>query len=159
MSIIKIISGGQTGVDRAGLDAAIELGLEHGGFAPKGRIAEDGVIPTIYNLQELTKGGYPARTKMNSASSGGTLVFCKGTPKTGTKLTVDHAKKIGKPFLVLDIDAVNVPTAIKLLQAWVQRYGIQVLNVAGPRLSSAPTVAAMAKRILIDALKKTDSDL
>ena len=154
MPIIKIISGGQTGVDRAGLDAAIELGIEHGGYAPKGRLAEDGTIPEKYRMQELAKGGYSARTKKNIESSDATLVFCKGTPKTGTKLTVDHAKKIGKPVLVLDTDAVNIPTAVKVFQAWVQSNDIQVLNVAGPRLSSAPTVAAMAKRVLIAALSQ-----
>ena len=152
MPITRIISGGQTGVDRAGLDAAIELGIEHGGYAPKGRIAEDGLIPEKYNLEELTKGGYPARTKKNIESSDGSLIFCKGTPKTGTKLTVEYARKIGKPFLVLDSDAVNQPTAVRLIQEWIEDEKIEILNVAGPRLSSAPMVSILAKKILIAAL-------
>lgn len=151
MLVKKVISGGQTGVDRAGLDAAIESNIEHGGFAPKRRIAEDGMIPDKYNLQELPKGGYPARTKKNVESSNGTLIFCQGKPKTGTKLTADYAKRINKPFLVLDVDAVNIHTAARLIQEWVKKEKIEILNVAGPRQSTAPIVSSIAKRILIAA--------
>lgn len=152
MLVKKVISGGQTGVDRAGLDAAIELGIEHGGYAPKGRKAEDGLIPSIYNMEELAKGGYPVRTKKNIESSDGTLIFCKGKPSTGTKLTLDHANAIGKPCLVIDLDAVNIPTSIEMIKSWVTQEKIEILNVAGPRLSSAPIVAMMAKKILLAAL-------
>lgn len=152
MPVKKIISGGQTGVDRAGLDAAIELNIDHGGYVPKGRKAEDGRVPLKYEMEELTKGGYPARTKKNIESSDGTLVFCQGKPSSGTKLTIDHAEQINKPFLVLDIDAVSKQTAASMIRDWVTNEGIEVMNVAGPRLSSAPIVATMAKRILIEAL-------
>ncbi|NCB43398.1 MAG: hypothetical protein EOM59_12375 [Clostridia bacterium] len=153
MLVKKVISGGQTGVDRAGLDAAIELGIEHGGYAPKGRKAEDGQIPAKYNLEELTRGGYPTRTKKNIKSSDGTVIFCQGKPSTGTKLTVDYAKAMKKPCLVLDLDAVIVPTAVERIREWIARENIQILNVAGPRLSSAPVVATMAKKILLTALR------
>lgn len=153
MLVKKVISGGQTGVDRAGLDAAIELGIEHGGYAPKGRKAEDGQIPAIYNMEELTKGGFPTRTKKNIESSDGTVIFCQGKPSTGTKLTVDHSEAIQKPFLVVDLDAVITPTAIRMIQDWVAKENIQILNVAGPRQSKAPMVAMMAKKILLTALK------
>ena len=152
MTVTKIISGGQTGVDRAGLDAALALNIDHGGYVPEGRKAEDGTVPLMYQMEELTRGGYPARTKKNIEASDGTLVFCQGQPKTGTKLTVDHAEKIGKPCLVLDVDAVSKSTAIVMIREWIAREGIKMLNVAGPRLSSAPIVATMAKRILIEAL-------
>jgi hypothetical protein len=152
MLIKKVISGGQTGVDRAGLDAAIELGIEHGGYAPKGRIAEDGLIPEKYNMEVLTQGSYSARTKKNIEGSDGTVIFCKGRPKTGTKLTVDHAVKIEKPHLVVDLDTVTHSIAVKIVRDWIMKNNVQVLNVAGPRLSGAPTVAVMAKNILLDVL-------
>lgn len=152
MKIKKIISGGQTGVDRAGLDAAIALNIEHGGYVPKGRKAEDGQVPLEYQVEELTRGGYPARTKKNIESADGTLIFCQGKPSTGTKLTVEHAEEMNKPNLVLDLDAVNTQTAITMIREWITRENIQVMNVAGPRLSSAPMVAMMARKILIEAL-------
>jgi len=152
MAVKKIISGGQTGVDRAGLDAAIELNIDHGGHIPQKRKSEDGLVPLKYKMEELTRGGYPTRTKKNIESSDGTLVFCQGKPSTGTKLTIDHAEQINKPCLVLDVDAVSKQTAIGMIREWITKEGIKVLNVAGPRLSSAPIVATMAKRILIEAL-------
>ena len=154
MTVKKIISGGQTGVDRAGLDAAIALNIEHGGYVPKGRKAEDGIVPLKYQMQELPKGSYPARTKMNIEASDGTVVFCQGKPTTGTKLTVDHAMKIKKPILVLDIDAVNMQTAVRIIREWIANQKIEIMNVAGPRQSSAPIAALMAKKILTEALDK-----
>ena len=153
MLVKKVISGGQTGVDRAGLDAAIELNIDHGGYAPKGRKAEDGQIPAKYNMEVLKKGGYPTRTKINIESSDGTVVFCQGPPKTGTKLTVDYAKSIKKPILVLDLSAVIMQTAVTMIQNWVAREKIEVLNVAGPRMSSDPYSAIVARKILLAALK------
>jgi len=153
MAVKKIISGGQTGVDRAGLDAAIALNIDHGGYVPKGRKAEDGQVPLKYQMEELARGGYPARTKKNIEESDGTLVFCQGKPSTGTKLTVDHAEQINKPCLVLDLDAVSRLTAVGMIRSWIEQHGIEVMNVAGPRLSGAPFLATMAKRILIEALE------
>jgi hypothetical protein len=152
MAVKKIISGGQTGVDRAGLDAAIELNIDHGGYVPKGRKAEDGQVPLKYQMEELTRGGYPTRTKKNIEAADGTLIFCKGKPVTGTKLTIDHAEQIKKPYLVLDLSAVSMPTAIRMIRGWIANEGIEVMNVAGPRLSTAPKLATMAKKILIEAL-------
>lgn len=154
MKVRKVISGGQTGVDRAGLDAAIESGIEHGGYAPKGRKAEDGIIPEKYKMKVLERGGYPARTKKNIESSDGTLVFCQGKPSTGTKLTVDYADEIEKPCLVLDLDREIIPTAIETVRVWIEKEKIEVMNVAGPRLSSAPILAMMAKKILLGVFNK-----
>lgn len=152
MAITKIISGGQTGVDRAGLDAAIVLNIEHGGYVPKGRKAEDGQVPLKYQMEEMKKGGYQARTKKNIEASDGTVIFCQGRPSTGTKLTADHAIKINKPLLILDIDAVSKQTAVERIRDWIAKEGVEVMNVAGPRQSSAPIVALLAKKILLEAL-------
>lgn len=154
MAITKIISGGQTGVDRAGLDAAIALNIEHGGYVPKGRKAEDGQVPQKYHMEEMKKGGCPARTKKNIEASDGTVIFCQSRPSTGTKLTVDHAVQIKKPVLVLEIDAVSKQAAVGMIREWIARENIEVMNVAGPRQSSAPIVALMAKKILIEALSE-----
>ena len=154
MTVTKIISGGQTGVDRAGLDAAIALNIEYGGYVPKGRKAEDGQVPQKYQMEEMKKGGYPTRTKKNIEESDGTVIFCQGRPSTGTKLTVDYAVKIKKPFLLLDVDDVSKQTAVEILRNWITKESIEVMNVAGPRQSSAPMVALIAKKFLIEALSK-----
>jgi hypothetical protein len=96
----KIISGGQTGADRAGLDFAIETGLEHGGYVPRGRKAEDGRIDDKYHLVELSTNSYPARTRRNIEESDGTVIFSlERLLSGGTKLTQDYANKLGKPLL------------------------------------------------------------
>src|ERR1700732_297901 len=96
----KVISGGQTGADRAGLDFAIETGLEHGGYVPRGRKAEDGRIDERYNLVELSTSSYPARTRKNVEESDGTVIFSlERRLSGGTKLTRDYAHKLGKPVL------------------------------------------------------------
>ena len=96
----KIISGGQTGADRAGLDFAIEAGLEHGGYVPRGRKAEDGRIDDRYNLIELSTSSYPARTRRNIEKSDGTVIFSlERALSGGTRLTLELANKLGKPVL------------------------------------------------------------
>jgi Circularly permutated YpsA SLOG family len=96
----KIISGGQTGAARAGLDFAIETGLEHGGYVPSGRKAEDGRIDERYNVVELSTSSYPARTRRNIKESDGTVIFSlERLLSGGTKLTWEHANKLGKPVL------------------------------------------------------------
>uniref|UniRef100_C6DZE1 Molybdenum cofactor carrier n=1 Tax=Geobacter sp. (strain M21) TaxID=443144 RepID=C6DZE1_GEOSM len=133
--VSKIISGGQTGVDRAGLDAGLEVGIPIGGSCPRGCLAEDGVVPACYPLTELTHGGYPARTEQNVVDSKGTLVLNVGRLSGGTRATVDFAKKHGKPYLVVQLDQrPNVADAA----AWIAEHGISTLNVAGPREKQAP---------------------
>src|ERR1700694_742603 len=96
----KIISGGQTGADRAAPDFAIETGLEHGGYVPRGRKAEDGRIDDRYNLIELSTTSYPARTRRNIEESDGTVIFSlEPSLNGGTKLTLELAVKLGKPVL------------------------------------------------------------
>jgi hypothetical protein len=126
----KIISGGQTGVDRAALDAALEMGLPCGGWCPQGRKAEDGRIPDRYPLQEASSPDYPVRTRLNVEDSDGTLVITNGSPRRGTALTLKLAKKLGKPFLLVDLARSVDPNEVR---EWVQKNHIQILNVAGPR--------------------------
>src|SRR5947209_12411896 len=98
---LKIVSGGQTGVDRAALDVALELGLPCGGWCPKGRLAEDGVVPDRYPLDEAPTASYPERTRLNVRDSDATLVLSWGAPQGGTLLTVRACQGQGKPHLVL----------------------------------------------------------
>ena len=131
----KIISGGQTGVDRAGLDAAMEAGVAVGGCCPKGRLAEDGAVPETYPLTELRTASYPARTEKNVKDPDGTLVLNRGRLAGGTKKTVEYAEKHGKPCLVVQLDQRWQPGTVS---SWLREHGIKVLNVAGPRESKCP---------------------
>ena len=101
---LRIVSGGQTGADRAALDAALAAGVPCGGWCPAGRRAEDGVIPARYPLVELAGGGYPARTRRNVVDSDGTVVMAYGPPTGGTRLTVDLCRQVGRPYLVVDAE-------------------------------------------------------
>lgn len=139
----KIISGGQTGVDRAALDVALELGLPCGGWCPKGRRAEDGPLPQRYPLRETPWIGYPQRTAWNVRDADATLVLVKGKPDRGTRLTLQLAKRRKKPCLVVDLAC---PIRLEKVKAWIVQRGIRVLNAAGPRESSCPGIYAEASR-------------
>jgi hypothetical protein len=152
----KIISGGQTGADRAGLDFAIETGLEHGGYVPRGRKAEDGRIDDRYNLVELSTSSYPARTRRNIEESDGTVIFSlERLPSGDTKLTWEHANKLGKPVLhiydtrkerILNQDSLRIE--IQALTDFLCSNKIEILNVAGPRESKEPGVYEWTLAIL-----------
>ena len=135
--IKKIVSGGQTGVDRAGLDAAMEAGIPAGGYCPKGRLAEDGAIPERYPLTELSSEKYASRTEKNVVESDGTLVLNSGALTDGTKATVDFAIEHGRPYLVLQLD--DLPRVEDCL-GWIKEHDIRVLNIAGPRESKRPGI-------------------
>jgi hypothetical protein len=141
----RIVSGGQTGVDRAALDMALEVGLPVGGWCPKGRKAEDGPLPEHYPLKETPWDGYPQRTEWNVRDSDGTLVLTHGRPDRGTALTIDLAQRHGKPLLVLDL--ADHPR-VEQVHEWAARNGVRVLNVAGPRASSSPGIYAAAMQFL-----------
>ena len=127
---MKILSGGQTGVDRAALDVALDLSLACGGWCPKGRRAEDGPIADRYPLVEAETADYAERTRRNVQDSDGTLVLTCGEPTGGTALTIQFAKREQRPHLVIDIQ--GEPPAAALLD-WCREHAIKTLNIAGPR--------------------------
>jgi hypothetical protein len=143
--IEEVISGGQTGVDRAALDVALELRLPCGGWCPKGRRAEDGEIASRYPLRETPSGDYFERTEWNVRDSDGTLVLTEGPPTEGTALTIELAARLGKPFLVIDLT--SQPHA-STVQSWVKTHHVRILNVAGPRESKLPGIYARAVAFL-----------
>jgi hypothetical protein len=150
MTVKKIVSGGQTGVDRAALDVALALGLRCGGWCPKGRRAEDGRIPERYPLRETPTAAYPQRTEWNIRDSDGTLVLTVGSRDRGTALTLALAARLGRPCLELDLR--TQPQAARVRE-WAHRRRIETLNVAGPRESRAPGIAAQARTLLRAALE------
>lgn len=142
----RIISGGQTGVDRAGLEAAIALGIGHGGWCPLGRLAEDGVIPSRYELVENHTSDYKVRTAQNVEESDATLILSHRLSLSGgTRLTQRVAERLGKPvgvFRVGDEDVEGV-------RAWLAETRPRVLNIAGPRESSDPGIEGRATEMLM----------
>ncbi len=148
--IKKIISGGQTGVDRAALDAAISLGIEHGGYCPKGRRAEDGRIPDEYQLTETTTADYSDRTERNILESDGTLIVCDGELSGGTRLTRQIAERNNKPLLCIEIQQPILPP---LFYDWIKQHSIETLNIAGPRESGVPGIANATRSILLELLR------
>jgi len=149
---MKIISGGQTGVDRAALDWAIERGVPHGGWCPKGRKAEDGVIDPRYNLTETPSEDYSQRTEWNVRDSDGTAVFSvRRELRGGSLLTVEIASQRGKPVIHLCARDEQTNHAQEL-RSFIEEFGISVLNVAGPRESDEPSVCRFVSRVLDRAL-------
>lgn len=136
----RIVSGGQTGADRGGLDAAIALGIEHGGWCPRGRRAEDGTIPDHYRLDETTSREYAVRTERNVVDSDATLIVTRGAPTGGTALTADVARRHGRPLLVVDLADVAFDDAVELVRDFVAGHAVVTLNIAGPRASKAATL-------------------
>ncbi len=154
--VAKVVSGGQTGADRAALDAALELGLDTGGWIPRGRRAEDGAVPQRYeNLFETTSGAYEHRTELNVRDSDATVVFSFGRPSGGSALTMQIARSLGKPHLLLDLERCSPEEAIQELCRWLTTRRPHVLNVAGPRASEEPRIAAATRSILGAALRST----
>jgi len=134
----KIISGGQTGVDRAALDAAIRNNFACGGFCPQGRIAEDGIIAAKYPLKELSSKSYAKRTLENVLYADATLIIYINMLKGGTALTARLCQQHKKLFLLIDANDKHESSAIKDIFSFIQEYKISVLNVAGPRKSQWP---------------------
>jgi len=120
MPITKIVPGGQTGADRGGLEAARWCGLPHGGWCPKGRLAEDGAIPATYELQEMPTDDYPSRTEANVVDSDTTAVITKGRPTRGSLLTIQLARKHGKPWIHFSIDKMTRAKMGEELATWLQ---------------------------------------
>ncbi len=151
---LTIISGGQTGVDRAALDAALKLNVPIDGWCPRGRIAEDGVLPERYQLRETPSSRYPERTEWNVRDSDGTLLLPYGRLLGGTGLTARLAARYEKPTLRIDLaDPADRRNAASKILDWMLEFGITRLNVAGPRASSAPEVYEITLRILLRLIK------
>jgi len=151
----KIVSGGQTGVDRAALDVALKYKISCGGWCPKGRIAEDGLIAKRYPLKETESSDYALRTEWNVRDSDGTLILNAGKLSGGTAFTVECAKKHEKHFLILDLGKYkldkegSVSFGYNLIfRGWIMANNIKVLNVAGPRESKSPGIYELAKKFL-----------
>lgn len=134
--MVKIVSGGQTGVDRGALDAALDCGVDAGGWCPEGRKAEDGEIPARYPLIELPDSGCRQRTKRNVTDSDGTLIIYFGYLSGGTEQTVMFCMKKKKPYLLIDAKELSVDRAAERVIQFLNESHVSVLNVAGPRGSS-----------------------
>ena len=145
-----IVSGGQTGADRAALDFAIRASIPHGGWCPKGRRAEDGPLPPKYLLEETTSERYDQRTRWNVRDSDATLILTiNAVPTGGTALTLEVAKHIGKPVLHISRDRCqSVKHAAREVQAFLSEYNVVRLNVAGPRASQQDDIGEFVDAVL-----------
>ena len=165
LNIVKVISGGQTGADRAALDAAMACGFEHGGWCPKGRLAEDGVIPSTYDLHETDSEEYEVRTKANVEAADLTLIFNHGPLTGGSLLTQEFARELGKPCMHIDLSKSFQGLELaepgrtgffQPLEKTGQTFpmsGKIILNVAGPRASKDLKIYDVVYEAMIKLLK------
>lgn len=144
-----IVSGGQTGVDRGALEAAIAFGIEHGGWCPRGRLSEDGSIPSRYSLREMESSEYALRTEQNIIDSDATLILHEGPLRGGTLLTKRIAIRLKKPWLAVRIAPVFDPGPVR---QWLGEVRPEVLNVAGPRASSHQGIEDRARDAILRVL-------
>jgi hypothetical protein len=145
-----LVAGGQTGADRAALDWAIDQGIAHGGWCPRGRKTEDGVLPERYQLRETPSAAYLQRTEWNVRDSDATLIFTLDDKLDGgSKRTAAFADSLGKPWL-----HVRPGVHPKYVARFLARHGVKVLNVAGKRESSAPGVGNLVREVLSQALRR-----
>ena len=165
--ISVIISGGQTGADRGALDFAIQNKIKHGGWCPLGRKAEDGVIPTCYNLQETKTALYPARTRMNIRDSDATIIFSSDINSKGSLLTTKFCIDMKKPYYVVILDKFNLDllkgqnlkNICKRILKWLAKFKPNVLNVAGTRESHCLGIQKKVIMILNIILEKSETDV
>jgi hypothetical protein len=150
---LKIVSGGQTGVDRAALDAALDSGAPCGGWCPAGRVAEDGPLAAKYPLAEFAGGNYVERTLANVRHSDGTAVIYAGTLEGGTGQTVAFCNGERKPCQLVDSTEMPVERAAGAIADFVALHGIRTLNVAGPRASKQPQIYAYAYAVVSRLLR------
>jgi hypothetical protein len=148
----KIISGGQTGADRAALDWAIGHGIAHGGWCPRGRLAEDGPIDPLYQLVETPSGDYSERTEWNVRDSDGTVVFSTRLELFGgSKDTVASARKHRRPIIHISREGTEDPA--DALREFIRASDVRILNVAGPRQSEEPGIGEYVETTLNQALE------
>ena len=146
----KIISGGQTGVDQAGLDAAMELGIPHGGSCPLGRRSENGPIPSKYLLKETQSEFYRDRTTRNVQDSNGTAIFISGSidAEPGSALTLNLCKVNERPVLLVNLLVDSIEVAAEMVREFVEKHQIKILNIAGSRASISPGIGAKVVKVL-----------
>ncbi len=149
----KIVSGGQTGADQGALSACMQAGFPYGGWIPKGRRTEKGKVPARYRMRQHWSRHYPLRTEKNVADSDGTVIFTYGKPDGGSLLTIDFAKKHGKPWLAVDATRPHDEIVARVVR-WIRRRlpAGAVLNMAGSRRSKAPGIHFTVKRAMLDVL-------
>ncbi len=152
MILKKVVSGGQSGVDRAALDAAIKLKISCGGYIPKGRLAEDGRISDKYPLTESYSPRYSVRTRLNIKYSCATLIIKEGELEGGTLFTFSLCKKLKKPVKITDLKDTNI---VKEIEGFLKEYSPETLNIAGPRESKKPGIYKKALKILLKVLTKS----
>lgn len=148
MKTVKIVSGGQTGVDRAALDAALAHGCECGGWCPAGRLDETGTIPDRYPLQEMKRGGFRSRTLRNVEDSDATLIVYFGELEGGAAATAGFCLTRKKPFKLIDASELTIARAVELLLEFTDTHRVSVLNVAGPRASKQPGAYDYALKLI-----------
>lgn len=148
----RIVSGGQTGVDRGALEAAIAIGIEHGGWCPRGRLSEDGTIPSRYSLEELVSPNYKVRTEQNVIDSDATLILYERQFTGGTMLTSRLAEKWDKPCLVVRIDQ---SWDIGPVRTWLSEFRPETLNIAGPRESTCQGIQQRSEAALLSIFSST----
>jgi hypothetical protein len=155
VEIVKIISGGQAGADRAALDWAIEHGVAHGGWCPRGRKAEDGTILSKYRLTETASASYRARTRMNVSGADATLIFNMDELDGGSLETLRIAERLAKPTRVVQVDSPSIASEIATMRAWLREMHAATLNVAGPRESKRPGIYAATLDAMDRAFART----
>lgn len=153
MSLQKLVSGGQTGADRAALDAALYSGFPCGGWCPEGRLAEDGPLSSAYPLEELSGSGYRQRTIKNIECSDGTAIFYFNRPTGGTELTLVQCIRLRKPYQLIDAAEISPVRACKILQLFAQQNRVGVLNVAGPSEGRSPGTHAYVRETLLSLIE------
>jgi hypothetical protein len=156
MTLKKIVSGGQTGVDRAALDAALAVDFPCGGWAPGDRVAEDGVIPERYPLIALPKGGYRQRTRLNVSDSDGTAILYNESLNGGTRLTRNLCALLNRPYILISArEMPQTSIAAAAVLKFIEDNNIETLNVAGPRASGWVAGYAFAIKIVAEVIRRS----
>jgi hypothetical protein len=148
IQIEKIISGGQTGADRAALDISMAFGIPHGGWIPKGRKTEDGRLPDRYRMKEVLSISYAQSSQMNVLDSDGTLIVSHGRLTGVPASTQELSKKHRRPCLHIDLEEIAYDKATDIVCSWIEIRGIHTLNVAGPRATRDPNIYEATKELL-----------
>jgi hypothetical protein len=156
MTLRRIVSGGQTGVDRGALDAALAVGFECGGWVPGDRMAEDGVIPNRYPMMVLPNGNYRQRTRLNVVDSDGTVIIYSELLEGGTRLTRNLCALLNRPYILIDAREMPDPNrAAAAVLKFIERSRVQTLNVAGPRASGWPAGHVFSFAVLREVIEQS----